>query len=168
MCICNTIRTCSAHRQPRNWNREPHDSGAISVGMDGLGQRRVTMINPGSRGDYLHLFVLWFDAYGATRLHVYADNIEDALDECVDWIADHAPGLLADDAVFSEYTRLLEERKENGDDTSDESVQEACQVEAEVDTTIAGNSGHFLHSREWGIVFEDPTATQLYHYISGV
>lgn len=158
----------------RNWHHEHHvdkddePTGAISIGEGNSSfTRRVILINPTSKRWHDHAFVLWFGASGWTRLHVYADHLEDALDECIDWIADHAPGLLADESVHEQYRDLLAERVAEGADPDDESVIEECQTEAEADTTCGGNCGHYLHSWEWGIALEDPTTDALYAYITG-
>lgn len=96
-------------------------------------------------------FVLAFDAYGSTRILAYADHLEGALDECVDWIAENKPGLLMDEAVSDAY---LEAR---GEGMSEEKAQE----EAEVDMTCAGNACPYLASWEWAIVGEDLTPAQI-------
>jgi len=116
--------------------------------------RKINFANPGSKFMGWPLWVLAFGAYGETVVAAYATGIDDALDECVDWIADHAPGLLADDEVAEEFGRILAEQVKNGANPEDEHVIEACQTEAEVDTTRAGNAGHYLNSWEWTILFE--------------
>jgi hypothetical protein len=151
----------------RNWNHE-HVAGGIAVGERSSSfARRVTMINPTEKSYHRCAFVLWFGAYGETRLHVYADSLEDALDECVDWAVDHAPGLLADEQVREAYQEALAQRIAAGADATDERVIEECQQEAEIDTTTAGNGGNYLLSWEWGIALERPSAADLYAYITG-
>lgn len=103
---------------------------------------QVVLITPGGTG---RRFVLWFGAYGCTKLMVHARHLEDALDECVDWLAEHKPGLLADQAVAEAYHDALARG------LSEEDAQE----EATVDTTCAGNYGNYLNSWEWGIVCDD-------------
>lgn len=149
----------------RNWNPN-HVAGGIRIGEGNSSfTRTVTMINPTERKWHSSAFVLWFGAYGETRLHVYADHLEDALDECVDWLADHAPGMLADEQVHDEYERLLAEAVAAGKDP--EATSEECAQEAEVDTTCAGNAGNYLLSWEWGIALENPCTATLYAYIRG-
>ena len=117
-----------------------------------LGSHKIIPVNSSNKDYTNHRFVLWFGGpYSATNLLVWADHLQDALDEAVDWIVDHKPGLLADEEVADEYKRLKAEGK------SDEEAME----EAEVDTTTAGNAGNYLHSWEWGIVSEDPTREEL-------
>ncbi len=113
--------------------------------------RKIVAVNSSDKDWTKHRFVLAFGAYGDTMLLAWANSLDDALDEAVDWIEDHAPGLLADEAVADEYKRLKAEGK------SDEEAME----EAEVDTTRAGNHGHYLHSWEWALVAEDPTREQM-------
>lgn len=107
----------------------------------------LIIVNPGERDWTRHRFILAFGAYADTSLMVWADSVDDALDECVDWIAEHAPGLLADEAVADEYQRGIAEGLD----------EEAAQDAATVDTTCAGNCGHYLHSWEWSVVSEDPS-----------
>lgn len=76
-----------ASHTPRNWNHKPHcnakgePTGTITVGESWSYTQQITLINPTCRGDYKSFYVLWFGAYGWTRLHVYADHLEDALEE---------------------------------------------------------------------------------------
>jgi hypothetical protein len=109
------------------------------------------VVNPTDRYWTKHRYLLHFGAYGWTRLLVWANSLDDALDECVDWIADNEPGLLCDDSVNEEYDRAI----------ADGLDEEAAHDSATVDTTCAGNNGHYLASWEWGIMFEDPTRQQL-------
>ena len=115
------------------------------------GSSKVTLVNPSDRDWTRHRFVLAFGAYGWTQCVVWANSLDDALDEAVDWIAEHAPGLLADDSVREEFERLVAEGATEGKAWED----------ATVDTTRAGNSGHYLLSCEWAIVAEDPTRSEM-------
>lgn len=125
----------------------------ITIGEDlsSHGLVPIHLVNPSDKTWTKHRFIFWFGAYGWTRLMVWANSLDDALDEAVDWIADNAPGLLADDAVTEEYNRCI------GEGMSEEEAQE----EATVDTTCAGNCGHYLNSWEWGILAEDPTRAEV-------
>jgi hypothetical protein len=104
------------------------------------------IINASDRDNTSHRFVLHFGAYGRTKCLVWADSLEDALDECVDWIADNKPGLLCDESVQQAYSEAIAEGK----------PEEAAIKYAERDTTCAGNNGHYIASWEWGILAEDP------------
>ena len=112
---------------------------------------KIVAVNGSDRDWTDHRYILCFGAYGWTRLMVWANSLEDALDESVDWIVENAPGLLCNEEVYAEYNRLVAEGK---------SVEEAME-EATVDTTCAGNCGDYLLSYEWGIVAEDPTREEI-------
>lgn len=110
----------------------------------------ITLINPTDRHWTRSRFVLAFGAHGDTLVMVWANHLEDALEEAIDWIVDHAPGLLCDDEVQEEFDRLRAEFP----DRSEEDIAE----EAEQDTTMFGHNGiHYIHSWEWTIVAENPS-----------
>lgn len=111
----------------------------------------ITIINPTDRDWTSSRFVLCFGAYGWTKLAVYANHLEDALDECIDWIAEHAPGLLCNDAVAEAYSEALAEGA---------TEEEAYETSLE-DVTTGGNCGDHILSYEWGIVAENPTRAEL-------
>lgn len=107
---------------------------------------------PSHKGQACWLFHL--GAYGWTSVLVWADHLEDALDECIDWVAENAPGLLADESVREEYDRLAKERGLSPE--SGEEEWETVRTEAESDTTHGGNCGHYLLS--WEVqVYENPS-----------
>ena len=112
---------------------------------------KFVAVNSTDRDWARHRYLLAFGAYGETRLLVWANSLDSALDECVDWLADNNPGILADDSVREEYERGIAEGMS----------EEASRARAEVDTTCAGNCGHYLSSWEWSVVFEDPTRAEL-------
>ncbi len=115
---------------------------------------KLIIVNPGDGSWTRNRYVLWFGAYGTTLMLVWANHLDDALDECIDYIADPKNGLLehlADDAVHEAYNEAIR----NGT-----SVDEAYEW-AEQDTTCGGNCGHYLMSREWGLVVENPTRKEL-------
>lgn len=91
-------------------------------------------------------YLFAFGAYGATRLLVWSNSLDDALDIATDYLATHAPGLLADDAVADEYQRAMAEGLD----------EQRAMAFAEVDTTACGD-GHYLHSWEWTVVAVDPS-----------
>jgi hypothetical protein len=109
------------------------------------------IVNPNEKSWTRHRYILWFGAYGSTRLMIWANSLEDALDEGIDWLEEHEPGLLATEQVNEAYREAIAEGKS----------EEEAQQEAEVDTTCGGNSGQYLLSWEWGIVSEDPTRQQV-------
>lgn len=111
----------------------------------------LTILNPTDRDWANHRYILWFGACAPTQIMVWANSLDDALDEAVDWIAEHAPGLLADEQVKEEYKHAIEAGKS----------EEEAQSIAEIDTTCAGNNGHYLNSWAWDIVAEDPSRAQV-------
>jgi hypothetical protein len=56
---------------------------------------QITIINAQARSDHdERRYILSFGSYGNTHLMVYARNLEDALEECADYCADHLPGFI--------------------------------------------------------------------------
>ncbi len=111
----------------------------------------IIPINGSDRDWTRHRYILAFGAYGRTRLMVWANSLENALDEAIDWIVDNKPGLLGDEQVHEAYSEALAEGK---------SEEEAIE-EAEVGTTCGCNEGHYILSWEWTILAEDPTRAQV-------
>lgn len=116
---------------------------------------RFTVVNAKEKSYSAQSFLLAFGAYGNTALFCYGEHLEDCLETAVDWLAEHAPGLLADREVAEKYNRL---RKENPA-LSEEEAQE----QATVDTTYV-DPGHYLHSWEWTIILDNPTPQALARY----
>ena len=67
---------------------------------------KITAVNSSDRDWTKHRYLIGFGAYGWTVLMVWADSLDDAMDECADWCDIHAPGLLCDDEVKEEYNRV--------------------------------------------------------------
>lgn len=110
----------------------------------------VVLVNPIDRGaDHRYIFAL--GAYGWTKVMIWADSLDSALDAAVDWCRDYAPGLLAN-----------EQRDEAYDDAvrSGLTHEEAWDA-AHVNLTIAGNWGDTIRSDEWHIVAEDPSRSEV-------
>lgn len=104
--------------------------------------------NPGDKSWTRHNYVFAFGGpYSSKYVRAWANSLDDALDEAVDWLSDHAPGLLCDKEVGEEYERLIAEGKS----------EEEAMEEAEMDTTPAGGYGQRIRSEEWSIVAEDPS-----------
>lgn len=112
---------------------------------------KLIAVNGSNRDFADHLFILAIGVYGWTRLMVWADSIEEALNEAVDWIAENEPDQLCDKEVHEAYEEALAAGKS----------EEEAQADAEVDTLCAGNSGHYLRSDDWTIVAEDPSRTEI-------
>jgi len=120
---------------------------------------KINIINPSEREFTKQRYILWFGAYSSTHCLVWANSLEDALDECVDWLAENAPGLLADEEVQEAYKREYEAAISEG--LGEEEACERAIEESEIDTNHAGNCGHYLHSWEWGITSENPTRKEI-------
>ena len=108
---------------------------------------KIIVANPSDKAWTRKSWLLEFGADADTKILAYANSLEDALDECIDWIADNEPGLLADDLVNEAYQEAIE----SGLD------EEEAHEQATVDTTCGGNAGNYLHSWEWQIRAENPS-----------
>ncbi len=109
----------------------------------------LIVLNPTDASATRHRYILWFGAYGTTRFLVWANGLDDALDECVDYMAEAKNGMLGhiyDNEVFAAYKEALAAGK----------TEEEAQDYASEDMTQAGNYGNYIASWEWGIVAEDP------------
>lgn len=113
--------------------------------------RAVIAINSNDASWTSHRYILWFGASGTTRLLVWANSLDDALDESIDWLVDNAPGHIVDDQVTEAYNEAIAEGK---------SEDRAYEI-AEEDTTIGGNASNHILSYEWGIVAEDPSRARV-------
>lgn len=113
----------------------------------------IIVVNPHDKNPSQTSFVLVFGAYGSTYLLGYG-SLDTVLDECVDWIAEHQPGILATKEVHEEFERL------QGEGMSEE---DAWEISA-MDTVCAGNSGDYLNSWELSISLENPTKTELVEF----
>ena len=118
------------------------------------GRNEIVIVNPIDRTWTRTRFVLAIDGL---LLMVYAKSVEAALDEAVDWVADHAPGILADAQVADIYQDAIARGLD----------EEDAMTEAEADTTCAGNAGHYLHAWEWSIAAENPTRATLAAIVAG-
>ncbi len=103
------------------------------------------LANSASTGDG-DLYRFFFGAYGDYAVMVWAYSVEDALEEAADYLKEHAPGLLVNDAELKE---LFEEAKgeiEGFDPEDDDMVRQAWEAATE-DLTYT-ESGH-IASYEW-------------------
>ena len=76
-----------------------------------IASARHKIHNANSGYSWPHNWIFAFGAYGDTYVRAWGTSLEDALEEAIDWLADHKPGLLADDHVADEYKRLIAEGK---------------------------------------------------------
>jgi hypothetical protein len=108
---------------------------------------KLISVNPRDSHFTRRRYILAFGAYGWTQLMVWANCLDDALDECIDWIVENAPGLLADAAVNDAYTRAIAAGIDD----------ETAHIEATQDTISGGNAGNYLLAWEVHIVSENPS-----------
>jgi hypothetical protein len=132
-----------------------HKSGCYQIGtsLSSFG-RDVILVNPNDRTIWDNRFVLWFGGCGTTHLMVWASDLCSAVDECIDWLADHAPGYLCNESVHEEWERAVADGK---------SEDEAWDI-ATADTT-AGDGGNYINSWEWGLALENPTRKALDEFL---
>ena len=102
-------------------------------------------VNPTDSHYTRHRYIIALGAYGWTQLLIWANCLEDAIEEAASWCEDNAPGLFCDDAVREEYERALADGK----------TQEEAWEASEVDT-ISCDGGHYFNSWEVHLVAEDP------------
>lgn len=137
----------------------------MHLGHTGYSTHEITYINENDQSWAKHSYILWFGQVGSTYLMVYANGLQDALDEAIDWLVENAPGHIVDDEVNEEFARLQKDREaELGrslDWTTDNDEMSKIAEEAEVDTTSGGNAGNRINSDEWGIVAEDPSKIEV-------
>ena len=107
-------------------------------------------VNPTDKDWTKHRYVLWFGAYGSTRLIVSANSLDDAIEEASGWLADNEPGHFHTEYVNETYQECV------GKGMSEEEAWE----EATTDMTCL-DQGRYLASWEWGIVAEDPSREDL-------
>ena len=119
--------------------------------IQSMSKRRITYINANDKDWTSHQFVLCFGAYGTIWLLVNANHLSNALDECIDWLAENAPGLLCDEQVAEAYNEAIAAGK----------TEEKAYNEALTDVTTGGNCGNHIMSWEWSIAAEDPTSAEL-------
>lgn len=158
----------------RNWHFEKTEKG-LSIGESGSSfSRQIHIVNPQDREFWkrhgeVKCKVLWFGAYGWTRLLVYTDSWEDAIKECAAWLAEHAPGHIMAHSS-DEHIALIKEACEDAGTTyeqamaDDDLMMRICES-AETDLTYT-ESG-FLTSHEYGIALENPDTETLYQFIHG-
>ncbi len=126
---------------------------AIKIGQDLSTQNLfpIVLVNPNDKSWTQHRYILAFGMYGWTRLMVWANSLDDALDEAVDYLREHAPGHISTDFVNEEY-------KSNCESGMDQ--EEAWEAATE-DMTCAGNYGDYIGSDEWKVIAEDPSREEV-------
>jgi hypothetical protein len=115
----------------------------------------IPIVNPGDAEWKDTLFELQFGAYGSTRLYVWADHLEDAFEEAVEWLDENAPGHL----INLTTADLKEAAKDEGitwqshwPDWGDPDFEKVIE-RAEADLTLIGHTtlkhGQYVASWEW-------------------
>lgn len=124
--------------------------------------------NPSEKGFWEHTFVLWFDSHAATNVLVYANSLDDALEEAAQVLREKGwTGLFTE----PDYKDAFEDLQRDGEIPEGitfediatcgmiDEVSEKVLCAAEADLTYT-ESGH-IASWEWGIVAEDPSKKEL-------
>lgn len=141
----------------------------------------LTIINPSDRDYTSHRYVLWFGACASTHLMVYASSIDDALEECAEWLADNAPGHImlignGNDKRDPELDVLLGEACEEAglawpipddvDFSDSDAMQPYWDAEQQAYADLTQCERGYLTSYEWGISLEDPTRSEIKAFIA--
>lgn len=108
----------------------------------------IALANPSDASWTRHRYLFWLGAYGWTRVLVWANDHESALEELADWCELHAPGLFCDDAVRELFAEA----------TTEGYSEEDAWEHAEVDTIRSGD--HYFLAWELHVI-EDPTREQI-------
>lgn len=159
----------------REWHIHTDEKG-MKIGHNC--KRDIYVVNPdqreyytGDRRNGTRCFVLGFGAFAWTRLLVYTTSLDEALEECGAWLADHAPGLIMP-MGSPEHLDLIKEYCSDHDldyDSLNEPHNQerfwgVCeQAESDLTSTESG----FITSHEWTILLENPDTETLYQFIHG-
>ena len=124
---------------------------------------KINVVNPNDKNWCRHSYLLWFGQCGATFLLVYSNDLDSALEDAADWLAENAPGHLVS---HEEHTELCKEACDDAgltwpppSDWCNDNAYVSAIESAEADLTYT-ESG-YLTSYEWGIVREDPTPREV-------
>jgi hypothetical protein len=133
---------------------------------------KLVFLNPNDRPT-MSSVILWAgQAYGSDPTHfLYYGELDDALDEVIDWLADEKnghKGVLCNEQVESDYRAYIEEHKAEypDDGENDEDLQDKARCSAECDCTTGGNCGDYIMSDSWGIYAENPSRQQVKELIA--
>lgn len=136
-----------------------------------MSPRKLEVVNGSDRSWTRSSFVLWFGQCAPTFLLVFANGLEDALEEAAGWLADNAPGHIMEDwgdehkALVREVCAEQEIAFPEGFEALENEEQWAIAEQAEADLTRT-ESG-FLTSYEWGIALEAPDRKTLKAFLAG-
>lgn len=126
------------------------------------------MPNKWGIGRPMHRYILWFGVYADTRVLVYADSLESALEDAAQELREQGwIGLFTE----PDYADALEDLQKEGKIPQDVTWEEisACGVIDEVsekvlsraDADLTYTESGWIASWEWGIVAEDPSREEL-------
>jgi hypothetical protein len=104
--------------------------------------RNIVFANP-EESIWAMLYVLWFSQHAPLRVAVWADGLEDALEEAADYLKEFAPGMFADEAELAKDART-----ELGPDAEDEAIWEW------MDMDMTRTESGLISSEDWGIWFD--------------
>lgn len=127
----------------------------------------IRVVNPSDRDWTRHRYVLWFGACGPTRLMVWANGLDSALELAGEWLAEHAPGhIMAHDS--EELRALVRASAEDlGLDLS-RSVDAEYRAHDHATADLTYTEAGYLTSWEWGIDLEDPTRATLLAFADAI
>jgi hypothetical protein len=96
---------------------------------------------------------------GATNPHyflAFGRDMGDALDQVIDWIAEHVPGLLANEEVYDRRDKAEIELRLNPD-MWEEDIRDSAHNAATEGFICGGNEGDFIASENVCCILENPT-----------
>lgn len=140
---------------------------------------QITIINAQARSDHdERRYILSFGSYGSTHLMVYARNLEDALEECADYCADHLPGFImlhgnGNDVRDPHLDALMSEACAEQTpplawpipDDCDE-MQPYWDIEQDAYADLTHTERGYLTSYEWTISVDDGTHDEIVTFIA--
>lgn len=117
---------------------------------------RIVIVNGDDRSWTRHRYLLavgnaGWGAFADRLLLIYANSLDDALDEAIDWMVDNEPGFIADDQVEEAYHRAR----------SDGQTEEQARETAEEGMISGGNAGNHIAVDAIRLLETDPTRRQL-------
>jgi hypothetical protein len=106
-------------------------------------------------GSNRYLFAIGNQGFDPRYILAYGNDIQSALSEAIEWIAQNDPKLLANDVVQELFDEALESGLE----------QYEAWEEATIDTTSNDDGDQYICSDDWSIVLEEPTTLQLMRFL---
>ena len=150
----------------RNWHHERTPQG-LTIGEGWSYTRRVVLANPTEKRYHAGSYVITLGAW--TRVHCYADSLDDALGTVADWAVTYAPGYIVTYGS-AEYNEMM------ADACADAGLAWPMPRGADPEPYYAAEESAFEGmpltelgwlDRDWSIGLENPTTDELYAYICG-